>query len=383
MLHVVLAISAVVFLITIILVVILIRHHAGGAAGAMAELAEATRLTPRGRGRDLAMTIAGRRDGIPFSCAYRPPNKNVPPAFTVTIPKNAGLVFTLRRKNFYDRLCAGLGLTRPVITGDRHFDQRFQIDTAHPGSASRVFADAQTRQWLMEMFDGAAERLASGRDGLSLTRRLGRGEPVAVADFDDSLRTAAAFYPIIRKATGSRYDDSLTGGALQTRLAAPLLVLMPAGFALWIIADIHYPPLFPAFAPVAVRAAPFWGGLAFGYILIIWLTTRHRTDRHNTAGLAMLLAWPAFFLILMGGFNFVNGFMDISPAADQPAVIREVYSAGKGGKKVRFTLDGRATAGFSRPRSGGPYMAGRPVVLTVREGYLGVPWVQEWRALRD
>ena len=83
----------------------------------------------------------------------------------------------------------------------------------------------------------------------------------------------------------------------------------------------------------------------------------------------------------MGGLYVANGFLDDSRAVEIRGTVRETCIQGPGGRKIQFTVDGRRTTGFDRPR--GVFPRGLPVRLTVRDEYFGYPWVLELRAAPD
>ncbi len=327
-----------------------------------------------------AASVSGKYDGAPFTCTYRPPHKGTPPYLILTLMAPQGMAFTIRRRNRFDRICRRLRLTRPIAVGAPDFDPHFHIDTAEPAAAAAILSDERFRHQVARFFEMPTTEVRFGRDGVTMKQELDLQErvyPESVIPLLDDLRTVSR--PADRfllRVTGA----PLAGTALRLWLGAPLAVFLVAGLLLYIVGTEIYPPLYLSLWQAAKAATPVAAGLSAGYLLLAWLVSSRRTDRHITLGMVLLLALPGFYQISVGGLFVANGALDASPAVELTGTVYVTYTKGRGGKKIRFRVNGRITAGLDRPR--GDFPRGLPVRLTVRDGYFGYPWVVDWRALK-
>lgn len=327
-----------------------------------------------------AAVISGRYKNCPFTCTYTPPHKSTPPYLIVALKIPQQAVFSIRRRNRFDKFCGRFGFTRPMSTDDPGFDDRFHIDTADPGEAVKILGQKGYRHRIEAFFELPTAEIAYSREGISVKQRRepkDQVHPETVAALLDDL--AVISRPTDR--TTLRFADApLSGTAIRMRIGSPLVLLMFTGLALSIIGMEAYPTLYPSFWDVAWQVLPWVAAASAGYLLLAWLFAGHRTDRHMTIGMVLLLVLPAFYPATVGGLYTANGFLDHSRAVEMRGTVHSTYIQGRGGRKIRFTVDDRRTAGFDRPR--GDFPRGLPVRLTVRDGYFGYPWVENWRALK-
>lgn len=374
----VLVLLGVIVFATLLIAFLFVKFFIGRSRRALQPVADWTGTPMRTRFSDGAVAVSGRHEGAPFTCAYTPPQKSTPPYLTVTLTIPQAPVMTVRRRNRFDRISSRLRFTRSMAAGDPEFDDRFYIDTAEPASAAALLSDDRLRRAITRFFSTNTTEVRFGRDGVSIKQKLDLKERVDPQTVAALLADLEAVSRPAGRTTLQFADAPLSGKALRLRLGAPLALLIFAGIALIIVGTEMYPTLYPSFWDATRQALPWAVGLSAGYLLLAWLFAGRRTDRHMTIGMVLLLALPAFFPTTVGGIYVVNGFLDDSRAVEMRGTVLETYTKGRGGKKIRFTVDGRRAAGFDRPR--GDFPRGLPVRLTVRDGYFGYPWVADWRA---
>ena len=361
----------------------------GRSEAVLREIARVARAPVDKKVLSMEASVAGTCGELPFSCRYAPRDgpRRLVLTTTLRIPQRAS--FTLRRRSGFDAFCSATGLAKPVSTGDARFDERFYADAADGEEAARILGDDGLRRRAVRLLEDKTARLHFGPGGISLSwQHPGsekafqppRGEdwPVpaeTLVQVLDGLRELASPE---RKGGFAFYGEEPDPAKYRGRWLIPCLFLLAGGFVLWLAGATAYTPLFRSFPAMAARSVPYGLGALGIYGIFAWLAVRRRTDRHLVVGALAALGVPAFCLASVGIFYFANGFLDTSRPVERTASVARVSSEAMTGRRIRFQMDGAITAKIPRPR--GDFHSGQPVRLVVRDGWLGVKWVSEWRA---
>lgn len=375
-----LIIVGVIVCVTLIVAFLFVKFFVERSRQAIQPVADWTGNPMQTQFRDGAVAVSGRNEGAPFTCTYTPPQKSTPPYLNVTLTVPQDPVMSIRRRNLFDRVGSRLRFTRSMTTGAPDFDDQFYIDTPDTSQAASLLSDDLFRNAIARFFSMPSIEVRFDRDGVSVKQKLELKERVYPETVIALLDNLKAISRPADRTTLRLTDAPISGKTLRLRLGAPLALLIFVGIALIIVGVETYPTLYPSFWDVTCRALPWAVSFSAGYLLLAWLFAIRRTDRHLTIGMVLLLAMPAFYPATVGCLYVVNGFLDDSPAVEMRGIVNETYIKGRGGKKIRFTVEGRRTAGFDRPR--GDFPRGLPVWLTVRNGYFRYPWVANWRVDR-
>jgi hypothetical protein len=327
----------------------------------------------------LSSHISGYYKKTPFERTYTFQTRTSPPTLTVTMPTNVKCLFSIRKKNWFDRFSEAIGLAGTISTGDPAFDQLFFIDTADRESVEAVLADGQLIEYIIHLFDNDAKQVCFDRRGVSVVFKLAPKEIPTLRTFFYGLKMAYKIEVLQGRAPIRRQSMRLDGVTFRHRLGVVMAVLIAVGGGLTLAGVEMYPPLFPSLGTVTETVLPYLIALFIFFNLINWLMVRTSTDRHVTLVVFFLVSIPAFFLLTVGPVYFSNGYLDDSPVVEKNAKVLKTFTKGRGGRKVSFLVDGRTSADLDRGRS--RCEAGDPVRMTIRAGRFDIPWVANWEIL--
>lgn len=324
--------------------------------------------------------VTGSHQGLPFLCEYQAQSRGAPPFLTITAPMVFPFHFSIRRRNWFDRLGATLGLAITMPSGDESFDGSFQIITNDILPLVPLLSQHQARECFTSIFEGPLAKMEFSPTGAALTIKLEPSaavKPSQVSDYLYYLEQLARLVPGIKRKTAVA---PLRVSLFNLYLALPLVFFLVAGLALTIAGTELYPPLFPSLVPILTLVWPYAFGLLLVYLAVCWPAVRTYTNRHEKSALIIGLGLPAFFLLLMGLGYFTNGFLDTSPVRENKATVHEIFTKGRGSRRMSFNVAGRVSTDFPRPDQS--ISKGEPVIMQTRDGYWDIPWVSQWHLTR-
>ena len=377
--HIAIIIAALVTVVAFVVAFFIIRSVFETCRESLRLIAEETGCDITVHKLTLSSRVSGYYNNLPFLCTYTFQTRTSPPTFTVTLPTDVRCVFTVRKKNWFDRCAAAIGLAKTISTGDGAFDRQFSVDTAEKESVDAALSDYQLLEYIIRIFGGQVKQLSFDRQGISIVRKLSPKEIPTPRMFHYFLGMLYKIKVLQDRAPVGYSDVTLDGVTFRHRLGVVMAIFICIGGGLAIAGIELYPPLFPSFKTATIMALPYGITLFIFFNLLNWLMVKCRTDRHVTLAVFFLVSIPAFFLLTIGPAYFANGYMDSSPAVQSQAKVLKTFIKGRGGRKVSFLVDGKPTAGFDRPR--GCCKAGEPVRIMVHTGLFGIPWVSKWETI--
>ena len=270
--------------------------------------------------------FVGNYQGADYRFKYYPGGKNAPSYFQVIVPGTFPGSFQVVRETQRDQFFKRIGISSEVQTNDLEFDKAFYILTDTVEFASRFFLIPENRKIVKELFQAGFGEV--GHDGKAITATL--IHPPALESIDPAFvqETIPKLSQMLRGTPISPIGEAsivlAPWKAVRVFAFGISVALILGGFVLSIIGSLYFPPLD--------------GGMLFldslrysvpAFVLFLFFAAsllKGRASSHKELGSLLTLYFFAFPLFGYGLEEFLNGQLDVSPAAPHMATVVSRYT---------------------------------------------------------
>ena len=297
------------------------------------------------------------------------------------------IFFRLSREGGLDRFFKSVGFAREIQTGDRTFDETVYVSCDHPAIAPVLQADAAARHAITTLFEQGAARIQTDGACLSVYCRGDRMPDEATLRRLVTVRDALAAVPVQHLAM---LRDAFFWRALLVESIAWSVAVYGFPVVLEIVFRRH--PQYFTWTPI------IWTGLGFSVFVfgalfgLSWWLLRGSSRAHRVFTESIIVLGIGVPLSSIQAVSDVNIAFDASQPTIVESVVESKYTRTRrrrrGGRRTDHyvVLQPPLEARFATPRtmkvSDAIYQnarAGVPLQMVMRDGALGIPWVEDVR----
>lgn len=301
----------------------------------------------------------------------------------IEIPFKSNVVFKFTRESFWDRFFKNIGFSEELQTRDDEFDQTVYISADHLGLFSQLRVNAEIRRLVMSLLQERVLWIACDGNYLSFSIRGTYDRTVVEEDAVQLYQKLQEKLPEL----GRRFEDPFVWKVL----AAQVFIWSVAGYAIGALAEYmlirHDNHLFPK--EVIKLGMSVGLGISLIAFVGLWLAFRSSSRGHR------ILVESFLVLILTGPIASAQLVADVNRGLDKSLpkeIVRDVVRG-----DIRVTTSRRRTKTYHYylifPWQNSQVenqvlplemqvekfqydaaVQSKKVVLTVREGFLGLPW---------
>ncbi|NLC71801.1 MAG: hypothetical protein GX751_10640 [Desulfuromonadaceae bacterium] len=332
--------------------------------------------------------LEGRHDGSPYSCRYRMGSKNRPPSLRIRLHIPGPVKLVIRRKSWYDRFAAGIGLAAELPTGDAVFDQAFNLDTEQDAEVLSSLADQGLRRQIEALFGLGfpLQQIVFAREDLSLVLSPFRNKNLASVPLEKYLELLKGLSGGFSSAghSTSCYQQcfAMDRRPPVARIGLALLFvfcgfLVVGGVLALVFGLAAYKPVGNRLMVDALILSAPVAGL---FLMVVFLWLRGRSSAQRFFSWVLLLSLTGFPLSLTGGAVVTNGLWDRGDEVSRRVRVTGLYyRTNKNSRRYYLVFPSWQAAGrdetisvpFAFFRS---VRRGEDIVVRTKPGY----WREEW-----
>lgn len=297
------------------------------------------------------------------------------------------LYLRFSREGWFDRMAKSAGFAHEIQTDDTAFDRATYIACDHPALGQVLRHDAEARQAITALFAAGATGIDADGNHLWVRRK---GDTPPEADQLRQLGRLQSALAVVPAHTWAAQRDPFFWRAFIISCVAWSLAFygLPAFFELK-FAQI---PLYFDYLAV-IQAGLVTAGVILALALTaVWYLVRGSSRAHRIFTESALVFGLGIPFSSIAIFSDLNTTLDLAPAEVLSLSVQQAYTSThtrKGRQYTKYHLQLSAPANGRIPAPGAIevpadlYVAARAqggVVLTLRRGALGLPWIESLRA---